>query len=153
MSHASQFNFELLKTPQQARNLMQNAIKQNNMDVYKGGFKKYCILASQKDLENKDINNPVIVKFWYMIAALEQIIFEKNGKANQAIRTRRKVKEHDEFYVLNDWAMNEKYQDGFIKLAQKGLLDLTGEAIVVSHPDQFEPEVVAAAQTKIHNFQ
>ncbi|MBY3040023.1 hypothetical protein [Rhizobium laguerreae] len=139
----NQFDFSKITTIKAARNLMTNALKHSRYDLYQGAFRRLC------EIEGKDHDDPVVVKFWQAIAAVEQILFEKHGRIVRAARTRKKVKEKGEIACLIDWALGKHETDGFQMLAEKGLIDKTGEFIVTSYPDRFAPEVVEAAAQRL----
>jgi len=45
--------------------------------------------------------------------------------------------------------MDKKVTDGFLILMRHGRPDMTGEAIVIRHPDKFSPAAVASAKRKL----
>jgi hypothetical protein len=51
--------------------------------------------------------------------------------------------------TLRDWALSDKETDGFRMLLERGMPELTGEAIVLRHPKSFEPEVLTAARQRL----
>jgi hypothetical protein len=51
--------------------------------------------------------------------------------------------------TLKDWALSQQESDGFRMLLDRGMPDLTGEAIVLRHPENFEPQVLAAARERL----
>ena len=132
-----------LKTVAQARNLMNNALRKGRTDVYQAAFRRLC------EIEGKDHTDPVVVDFWKAIAALEQILFEEHGKIVRASRTRQKVKREGEIACLSHWALRDAETRGFELLVDRGLADLTGEAIIVRHANCFSPEVAAAAKARL----
>ena len=56
-----------------------------------------------------------------------------------------------EIQTLVDWALNAKSTDGFTMLLERNMAELTGEAIVLRHAQQFGTEVVAAARRRIED--
>jgi hypothetical protein len=51
--------------------------------------------------------------------------------------------------TLKDWAISDKETDGFRMLLDRGMPELTGEAIVLRHPGSFEPQVLTAARRRL----
>ncbi|MBX4954752.1 hypothetical protein [Rhizobium lentis] len=143
----NQFDFSKITTVGAARNLMTNALKHSRYDLYQGAFRRLC------EIEGKNHEDPVVVKFWQAIAAVEQILFEKHGRVVRAARTRKKAKEKGEIVCLIEWALGKQETDGFQMLAEKGLIDKTGEFIVTMYPDRFAPEVVEAATERLKRAQ
>jgi len=87
--------------------------------------------------------------FWQTINAFEQILTDERGRKTLLSRTRQKVGRVGIVATLTDWALSRKPSDGFQQLQERGLLELTGEAIVLRHADLFLPDVVAAARARL----
>jgi hypothetical protein len=51
--------------------------------------------------------------------------------------------------TLKSWAKRTSDTDGFTMLMERNMPELTGEAIVLRHASQFDPEVVAAARGRL----
>ena len=56
-----------------------------------------------------------------------------------------------ELQTLHDWALGQGETAGFRMLLDRNMPELTGEAIVLRHADQFEPDVVEAARSRLQN--
>jgi hypothetical protein len=132
-----------LKTAIEARNMMDNAQKKNRPDVYQAAFRRLA------QLEGKDHDDPVIRQFWSAIAAVEEVLRQKHGRTVRAAYTRRKVAKVGEVACLIDWALNKHETEGFKMLVEAGLVDQTGEYVVVQNPDRFPLEAVAAANKRL----
>jgi hypothetical protein len=137
------FDVTKLKTATEARNLMANAQKMDRQDVYQAAFRRLG------QIEGKNHDDPVIRAFWAAISAVEEVIRQKHGKALKAGYTRRKVAEVGEIACLTDWALKKNETEGFEMLVAAGLGDQTGEYVVVSYPDRFPAEAVAAARKRL----
>ncbi|WP_292963566.1 hypothetical protein [Nitrobacter sp.] len=74
---------------------------------------------------------------------------DEREKTTRLARTRQKVARVGEIQTLKDWALSEKSTDGFAMLLERNMPELTGEAIVLRHPQHFAPEVVAAARNRL----
>ncbi len=137
------FDVNTLKTPTEARNLMDNAQKIGRHDVYQAAFRRIG------QLQGKDHDDPVVRQFWGAVSAVEEVLRQKHKKVVKANYTRRKVAEVGEIKCLTDWALKKKETVGFLMLVDRGLGDQTGEFIVANHPDRFPPEAVAAATQRL----
>jgi hypothetical protein len=51
--------------------------------------------------------------------------------------------------TLRDWALSDKETDGFSMLLDRQMPQLTGEAIVLRHPEHFDDHVQAAARARL----
>ncbi|MDO9338880.1 MAG: hypothetical protein Q7T61_21000 [Caulobacter sp.] len=86
--------------------------------------------------------------FWRTVAAFEQLRTEYNGKTTLLSRTRQKVAKVGEQALLAEWARS-KPTTGFEMLLEMRRPDLTGEAIVLRHPDRFTEAERAAATDRL----
>lgn len=68
-----------------------------------------------------------------------------------ASRTRQMIQAHGEVGALSELVRTTHLQKGFKKLRDRNLLDKTFEALVVRFKDQFDGEVVKAAQWRLDN--
>jgi hypothetical protein len=139
------FDVSTLKTATEARNLMANAQKLGRHDVYQAAFRR----LGEIEGKSRDDDDPVVRAFWLAIAAVEEVLRQKHGRAVKAAYTRRKVANVGEVACLIDWAMKKEGTEGFSMLVAAGLGDQTGEFVVVSYPDRFPPDVVAAARKRL----
>jgi len=87
--------------------------------------------------------------FWQTIHAFEHLLSEERGKTTRLARTRQKVARVGEIQTLKDWALSAKSTDGFAMLLERNMPELTGEAIVLRHSQQFDGDVVAAARRRL----
>jgi hypothetical protein len=81
--------------------------------------------------------------------AFECLLTEERERTTRLSRTRQKVSRVGVLKTLKDWALSDKETDGFTMLLDRGMPELTGEAIVLRHPKSFEPEVLAAARQRL----
>jgi hypothetical protein len=87
--------------------------------------------------------------FWQTVHAFEYLLTEEREKTTRLSRTRQKVARVGVVQTLKDWALSGKETDGFRMLLDRGMPELTGEAIVLRHPGNFDPEVLAAARQRL----
>jgi hypothetical protein len=130
----------------QLRILMGNAKRRDADDIYWAAFKRMCEISATG-------NDPLTRDFNRIIAAYEQLLSEKNGKRTRATRTNEKVKRHGIVKVLQDWASSKYRAYGFTMLVDRGLVDLTGEHLVVEYADQFPEETVENAKRHLEEAQ
>ena len=87
--------------------------------------------------------------FWRTVHTFEYVLTEERGQTIRLSRTRQKVDRVGVSQPLIDWALDSKKTVGFRMLLERDMAEFTGEAIVLRHPDEFEPDVVAAARTRL----
>lgn len=87
--------------------------------------------------------------FWQTIQAFEFTLSDERGKTTRLSRTRQKVVRVGVIETLKDWALSDKKTEGFEMLLERGMPELTGEAIVLRHPDKFDAKVQAAARERL----
>lgn len=101
------------------------------------------------ELAGQDYDDMLERRLWQAVAAYEESLFRKHGKAQQASYTRRKIKAKGAIQTLTDWALDTKITPGFEALIAEGLPEFTGEYVVVEFAHRFEPHVVEAARTRL----
>lgn len=87
--------------------------------------------------------------FWQTVHAFEFVLSEERQKTTRLARTRQKVGRVGVVETLKDWALSAQGTDGFKMLLDRGMPELTGEAIVMRHPEKFDLKVQAAAREKL----
>lgn len=131
--------------PKELRNLMANAKRLKRDDVWREAFERLCILSG---LDQAD---PLHRDFYATLAAYEELLTEKNGRTTHAAYTRRKLKNKGVVQCLEDWAVDTKTTDGF-NLLKMGMVELTGEFLVMKYPGRFSQAAVDAATARIHSI-
>ena len=127
--------------------LMANAKRLGEDETYKQAFVRRC------ELEGVDYSDPMHRDFYQALAAYELTLEEKHGRKQAAGRTRQKLKNKGVEQCLIDWASSSQETSGFVALAERGLMELTAEHVVLKYADRFDPGVVAAAQRRLSNYQ
>ncbi len=125
------------------RILMRNARNNNNEAVANAAFKRLISLVPSYQ------PGTVEHDFWQTVHAFEEVLTEERGKTTRLTRTRQKVNRVGVVQTLKDWALSKKETDGFNMLLDRRLPELTGEAIVLRHPEHFDEEVRTAAQRRL----
>jgi hypothetical protein len=129
--------------PEKLRTWMKNARDKNEPAIAEAAFRRLIAILP------KEQPGTVQYDFWQTIYAFEQVLSDEREKTTRLARTRQKVARVGEIQTLKDWALSEKSTDGFTMLLERKMPELTGEAIVLRHPQHFEPEVVAAARDRL----
>jgi hypothetical protein len=141
------FDVSILKTPQEAQNLMDNARRLGHEELYQRAFARKCELEGKN---REDESDPLVKDFWECIAAYEQLLYEKHGKRVRAQYTHRKIKKDGVLTTMQSWARKRGATMGFEMLSKSGQWKLTGEYLVVKYANRFAPEDVEAAKKRLH---
>lgn len=129
--------------PEHLRTLMQNAKRMGREDIWRQAFDQLC------SLEGADKEDPLERAFYSTLAAYEQLLTQKNGRATRASRTRLKLKGKGVIACLEDWAKSKEPPESFELLVANGMVEMTGEQLVLTYPDRFSPEAVAGATARL----
>jgi hypothetical protein len=125
------------------KSLLKNARERGEPALADAAFRKLISLVPSE--------HPGTVEhdFWQTIHAFEYILTDERERTTRLSRTRQKIARVGVVQTLRDWALSDKETDGFRMLLDRGMPELTGEAIVLRHPASFEPQVLAAAQQRL----
>lgn len=134
---------KILKTVDSVRRLKANAERLGRTDIVKACLERIF------ELEGADITDPIEKRLWQAVAAYEQTLYEKHGKAVKASYTRRKIKAKGAIRTLSDWAEDPKVTPGFEALVEAGQARFTGEYVVLEFASSFNEKVVKAAREKL----
>ncbi|WP_240231285.1 hypothetical protein [Devosia lacusdianchii] len=129
--------------PEKLRKLMANAVRLGYDDLAFGCQMRIAEIAGSTHEAG------VERLFWTGLVAAEEFRTADNGRATKLIKIRSKHKRVGAIKVLSDQMMEADISDGFAKLVAHGRTDLTGEAIVLNHEDEFSVDVVNAARKKL----
>ncbi len=127
------------------RNWIENARKKGEADIEAAAFKRLIELLPKE--------NPGTLEwdFWRTIHAFELTLTDENGRTTRLSRTRQKVHRVGIKQTLTDWALGRKETEGFSMLLERGMPELSGEAIILRHAAEFDQEVRDAAQLRLTN--
>jgi hypothetical protein len=129
--------------PEKLRSWITNARKAGDNRIADAAFRRLIsVLPKEKP-------GTVEHDFWQTIHAFEHVLSEERGKTTRLARTRQKVTRVGEVQTLKDWALSSKSTDGFTMLLERNMPELTGEAIVLRHANQFGEDVLAAANLRL----
>lgn len=131
---------------QKLRNWMANARRLGRDDVYQAAFRQLC------RIEGRDIDDPLAAHFAAVMRALEEALSEQNGRTTRLSRTRQKLARAGVRKTLADLALKPKPSEGFLKLMEFGMADMSAESLILKYRQEFEPEVVAAAERRLAEY-
>ena len=123
--------------------LVRNARAQGAADVADAAFRKLVSLVPAEKLGTVEHD------FWQTVHAFEFTLSEERGKTTRLSRTRQKVAKLGVVQILADWATDSHPTDGFKMLVERGMPELTGEAIALRHADRFAAPVLEAARRRL----
>ena len=124
------------------KTLAQRAREQGAKQVEEAAFKKFISIVPEADPGTLEHD------FWTSIHAFEHVLSEEKGKTIRLSRTRQKVDRDGIVATLEGWA-NGKQTEGFDMLIDRGMPELTGEAVVLRHPGRFSEDIVEAARQRL----
>jgi hypothetical protein len=128
---------------EELRSIIKNARNRGAADVADAAFRRLIsILPAERP-------GTVEHDFWQTVHAFEHVLTEERQKTTRLSRTRQKVDRVGVIQTLRDWALSNAETDGFKMLIDRGMPELTGEAIVLRHPASFDPQVQAAARERL----
>jgi hypothetical protein len=122
---------------------MKNAKARQRMDIYWQAFRRLC------EIEGLNYDSPLEREFYSTLAAYEELLSEKNGKTTKASRTRQKLRRTGVIQCLEDWAIANTPTDGFKLLIDAGLIELTGEYMVLKYPAHFSDKARERARQRL----
>lgn len=129
------------------RNWIVNASRQGAEEVEDAARRRLIEVRASKDVD--DPNDPMVLDFWKSISALEHELSLERGKTIRLSRTRQKIGRVGVEMTLRDLALSNQPSDGYHLLRERGMLDLSAEAVVLRYPDRFDPDVRAAARNRL----
>jgi hypothetical protein len=83
------------------------------------------------------------------VRVYEQFLAYKHGKRVPAGRTRQMIKKWGEIEAVRRTVRNLSMSNGLELLAQYGRLDCAYEQIIIDHPTEFEPSLIAKAKKNL----
>jgi hypothetical protein len=89
--------------------------------------------------------------FWMTIHAFEEVLRDERGITVRLSRTRQKIGRVGVKQTLIDFATSKAPTDGFNMLIERGLPELTGEALVLKHSGAFDLGVQNAAKQRLED--
>lgn len=134
---------EQCEDPDKLWQLIKNARQLDALQLAAAAFRKLVSIVPSEQ------PGTVEHDFWQSIQAFEYLLSEENGRTTRLQRTRQKVSRVGILATLADWAAAGHETRGFQMLMERGMPELSGEAVVLRHPDRFAEDVVAAARGRL----
>lgn len=129
--------------PAQLKTMITNAKARGEDDIAIAAFRRLVLVSPSEQ------PGTVEHDMWQTIFAFEHLLKEERGKTTLLARTRQKITRVGVIATLRDWAAARQATDGFRMLLERGLPELTGEAIVLRHPKLFPRAAMDAARTRL----
>jgi len=129
--------------PAQLRTMIANAKARGEDDLALAAFRRLVLVSPS------EAPGTVEHDMWQTIFAFEHLLKEERGKTTLLARTRQKIARVGVIETLNDWAAAKQETEGFRMLLERGLPELTGEAIVLRHAQLFSRGAVDAARARL----
>ncbi|HEX8483414.1 MAG TPA: hypothetical protein VF650_16060 [Allosphingosinicella sp.] len=86
---------------------------------------------------------------WRSIYALEGALTDERQRTTLLNRTRPKIKREGEAATVADLVLKKVASEGFDMLMERGMPELTFEALALRHPERFDDEVLKAASRRL----
>lgn len=131
--------------PDKLRNLMANALRLGHGDLVLGCQIRLAELGSQQ------FEDALEKEFWTAVNIAEEFKTAENGKTTRLSRTRQKYNRDGAKKCVQDLATRPAMTEGFRILADNGRVDLTFEAVLLRHANQFDESTVDIAKTKLRD--
>jgi hypothetical protein len=136
-------HIERCDNPAKLRRFMKNAQQRGAADVYNAAFQR--LITVQPSAQVGTIAHDV----WRAIYALEELLREERGKTVRLSRTRQKIQRDGEVRTAMDLTLKRTPSDGFRMLKDRGILELSFEALIVARAEHFPSNVVDAARSRL----
>ena len=134
---------EATNDPEKLRQIAINARRLGQPEIaLAADLKRYAILPSDKP-------GTLAYDVWKSIFALEDSLSTERSRTTRLNRTRPKIKEVGELEAIKSLIMKPKPSEGFFMLIERGMPELTFEAVALRHPEQFDEAVIAAAKKRL----
>jgi hypothetical protein len=129
------------------RNWIANAEREDAQEVEDAARRRLIEVRASKDVD--DPSDPIVLDFWKSISALEHELSHERGKTIRLSRTRQKIARVGVEQTLRDLTLSTHPSEGYHLLRERGMLDLSAEAVVIRYPDRFEGDVLEAARIRL----
>lgn len=129
--------------PAQLKTMIANAKAKGEDEIALAAFRRLVLVSPS------ETPGTVEHDMWQTIFAFEHLLKEERGKTTLLARTRQKISRVGVIQTLKDWADAKQETEGFRMLLERGLPELTGEAIVLRHPQLFPHRAIDAARARL----
>lgn len=133
--------------PKGLRQIATNARERGELTVARAAdVRLYEILPSEKP-------GSFEYDVWRSIYALEGTLTNERGKTTRLGRTRQKIARVGELQTVHDLIVGtKKPSEGFTMLIERGMPELTFEAVALRHPDRFDQMTLDAASRRLKSI-
>ena len=138
-------NIEDCDDPAKLRRYMKNARHRGATDVYDAAFKRLILVQPSAEV------GTVAHDVWRTIYAFEELLKEERGRTVRLSRTRQKIQRDGEVKTVIDLTLKPEPSDGFHMLKDRGILELSFEALVIARTAHFPCNVVDAARARLES--
>lgn len=129
--------------PDKIRNLMANAQRLGYGDLVVGCQIRIAELGSQQ------FDDALEQEFWTAVYLAEEFKTAENGKATRLTKTRQKYSRDGAIKCAGDLVVKSEIPEVSLILIENGHVDLTFEAVLLRHANQFDESAIAIAKTKL----
>ena len=152
MTRIARKDGKVIAMPKKAPELEMDADKLRKIMVnaFRIGDMEYAERAKRRVWELHKVGHTELEqRFGEVIAAYETFLTERNDRKTRATRTWQKVRNKGVKQAIIEWVTSKQERQGFIDLVEAGYGEFTIEALVVSMAEEFEADVVMAAQKRL----
>ena len=133
-----------LKTPQECEQLEKN-VKDRNPDLAREARRRAVELRAV----SHGAKSKVELELLKALYAYEAVLSKKNNRKTRASRTWQMIDRHGIIGAAERAVDRVIEPAGYKLLAEMGMHDLTFEAVIVRHPEDFKKEVVSRAESRL----
>ncbi|MGB3555654.1 MAG: hypothetical protein WBA25_13545 [Jannaschia sp.] len=133
--------------PEKLRNLMANAERMGVFPVRDAAFRRLALVQTEEEPDT--IEHDLMMT----VHAYEQLLREELGKAKRLTKTRMKMTKSGAAKALAAFPEVTAEWGAFDELITRGQSDLTGEAVILRHPDAVDEAVRDAAAARLEDAQ
>ena len=128
--------------PHELKNIAKNAARLGVMEVKRAAERRLFAVLPSADPTTLEHS------VWQSIHALEAALTEERGRTTRLSRTRQKITRDGEHKTVTDLVLG-KMSEGFAMLIERGMPDLTFEAVALKHEADFGADVLEAAKRRL----
>lgn len=134
-----------IKTPDGCEKFAKNAIRLGHPELALEAQRRAIELRAEKHSAQTDAEKEALKAIY----AYEEILTEKNGRRTRATRTWQMIDRRGIIESVNRVVAREDDAMGYVLLKDKGMEDLSFEAVVLRFPQVFSEEAVVHAEERI----
>ncbi|WP_371157595.1 hypothetical protein [Jannaschia sp. 2305UL9-9] len=136
--------------PDKLRNLMANADRMGVLPVRDAAFRRLALVQTDAALDVRaEAAEEIEHDFTQTIFAYEQLVREELGKAKRLTKTRMAMTKSGAAKALTGFAAATAEYGAFATLMERGLSDMTGEAVILRHAAAFDEATRDAATARL----